>query len=155
MVVHNQHNGKAIAHSQVSQVVKSQCVPRYGWNMHKVKSRSHLGLNLSSSLHDAALTKCFTYWRIRSHPNLSSVVARVPTTPLWPFEFLTFQEFRDQSLSALRVPRGTHAIEVPKVPVNGFNPAVFRPLTLVLIRRVLGVPLAASRKWKCNDLQQH
>jgi hypothetical protein len=38
--------------------------------------------------------------------------------------------------------RDTKAIEAPKVPIFGFNPAVIRPLTLVPIKRVLGVPLA-------------
>jgi hypothetical protein len=36
----------------------------------------------------------------------------------------------------------TKAIEAPKLSSYGFYPAVFRPLTLVLIKRVLGVPLA-------------
>jgi hypothetical protein len=49
----------------------------------------------------------------------------------------------DQSQSELRVPRDTKAIETPKVPNFGFYPAVFRPLlTLVPIKRLLGVPLA-------------
>jgi hypothetical protein len=48
----------------------------------------------------------------------------------------------DQSQSELIVLRNTEAIEAPKVPVYGFYPAAFRPLTLVPIKRVLGVPLA-------------
>jgi hypothetical protein len=35
----------------------------------------------------------------------------------------------------------TKAMESPKTPVFGFNPAVFRTLTLVHIKRVWGVPL--------------
>jgi hypothetical protein len=42
----------------------------------------------------------------------------------------------------LRVPRDTKAIETPKVPSSGFYPAIFRPLTLVPTKRVLGVTLA-------------
>jgi hypothetical protein len=41
----------------------------------------------------------------------------------------------------LRAPLDTKAIETPKVPGFGFNPAVFRPLTLVPIKRVFGTPL--------------
>jgi hypothetical protein len=48
----------------------------------------------------------------------------------------------DQSQSELTVPRDTKAIEAPKVPIYGFYQAVFRQLTLVPIKRVLGVPLA-------------
>jgi hypothetical protein len=45
------------------------------------------------------------------------------------------------SQSELKVPRDTKVIETPKVPTFGFYPAVFRPLTLVPIKQVLGVPL--------------
>jgi hypothetical protein len=38
--------------------------------------------------------------------------------------------------------RNTEAIEAPKISNYGFYPAVFRPLTLVPIKRVLGVLLA-------------
>jgi hypothetical protein len=48
----------------------------------------------------------------------------------------------DQSQSELGVPRDTKAIKTPQVPNYGFNPAVFRPLNLVPIKRVLGLPLA-------------
>jgi hypothetical protein len=50
--------------------------------------------------------------------------------------------FIDQSQSELWVPQDTKAIETPKVPNFGFYPNAFRPLTLVPIKRVLGVPLA-------------
>jgi hypothetical protein len=50
-------------------------------------------------------------------------------------------QVKDQSQSELRVPRDTLAIEAPKAPIFGFNPAVFRARTLVPIKRVLGVPL--------------
>jgi hypothetical protein len=48
----------------------------------------------------------------------------------------------DQSQTELRVPRNTHAIEAPKISSSGFYPTVFCPLTLVPVKRVLGVPLA-------------
>jgi hypothetical protein len=54
----------------------------------------------------------------------------------------TFVHLRDQSQSQLKVPRDAKAIETPKLPSFGFNPAVFRPLTVVPIKRVLGVPFA-------------
>jgi hypothetical protein len=41
------------------QVVKTNGVPRSGWNMQWVKSRSHLRSNLCASTYDAALTKIF------------------------------------------------------------------------------------------------
>jgi hypothetical protein len=59
MIDHNQHIAKAIALKQVCQVVKAIYAPRYGLNMKRVKSRSHLWLNLGSSTHDASLTKVF------------------------------------------------------------------------------------------------
>jgi hypothetical protein len=46
----------------------------------------------------------------------------------------------DQFQSGLRVPWDTKAIETPKMPSYGFFPAVFRPLTLVPIKRVLEYP---------------
>jgi hypothetical protein len=51
-------------------------------------------------------------------------------------------QLSDQSQSELRVLWNTEAIEAPKISIFGFNPAVFCPLTLVPIKRVLGVPLA-------------
>jgi hypothetical protein len=48
----------------------------------------------------------------------------------------------DHSQSELKVPQDKKAIETPKVPNSSFNPAVFRRLTLVPIKRVLGVPVA-------------
>jgi hypothetical protein len=48
----------------------------------------------------------------------------------------------DQFQSELRVPRNTEAIEAPIIYSYGFYPAVFCPLTLVPLKRVLGVPLA-------------
>jgi hypothetical protein len=56
VVDHNQHIAETIALWLVCQVVKPHSVPRSRWNMQRLKSRSHL-LNLSSSTHDAALTK--------------------------------------------------------------------------------------------------
>jgi hypothetical protein len=53
-----------------------------------------------------------------------------------------FVQLCDQFQSELKVPRGTKAIKTPKVPIYDFYPGVFRPLTLVPIKRVLGVPLA-------------
>jgi hypothetical protein len=50
----------------------------------------------------------------------------------------------DQFQSELRVLWNTKAVEAPKISISGFNPAVFRPLTLVPIKRVLGVPLATE-----------
>jgi hypothetical protein len=38
----------------------------------------------------------------------------------------------------------TYAIETPKIPSFGFNPAFFCQLTLVPQKRVLGVPLASE-----------
>jgi hypothetical protein len=51
-------------------------------------------------------------------------------------------QLKDQSQSGLRVPQDIEAIQVPKVLVSGFNlPAALRLITLVPIKRVLGVPL--------------
>jgi hypothetical protein len=47
-----------------------------------------------------------------------------------------------QYQSELRVPLNTKAIETPKAPNYGFDLAVFRPLILLLIKRLLGIPLA-------------
>jgi hypothetical protein len=51
-------------------------------------------------------------------------------------------QLSDQSQSGLIVPQDTKANEMQKVPSSSFNPAVFRPLTLVPIKRVLDLPLA-------------
>jgi hypothetical protein len=48
----------------------------------------------------------------------------------------------DQSQSELKVLRNTKVTEAPNIPGYGFYPYVFRPLTLVPRKRVLGVPLA-------------
>jgi hypothetical protein len=48
----------------------------------------------------------------------------------------------DQSQSELRVPRDTKAIGAPKISSYDFYSAVFRPLTLVPIERVLGELMA-------------
>jgi hypothetical protein len=52
----------------------------------------------------------------------------------------TIVHLRDQLHLELKGPRDTKVLSI--VPSFGFNPAVFRPLTLVPIQRVLGVPLA-------------
>jgi hypothetical protein len=57
MIDYNQHNVKAIANMQVCQIFKLHGVSRSRWNMQRVKNRSHMWFNLSSSIHDAALTK--------------------------------------------------------------------------------------------------
>jgi hypothetical protein len=49
---------------------------------------------------------------------------------------------KDQSQSDFRDPRDTYATETLKVPVFDLYPATFRPLTLDLIKRVFGMPLA-------------
>jgi hypothetical protein len=56
LVDHNRYTAIVIAHGQV-RLVKPHSVPRSEWNTKRVKSRSHMGLNLSSSTHDASLTK--------------------------------------------------------------------------------------------------
>jgi hypothetical protein len=54
----------------------------------------------------------------------------------------TIVQLRNQSQSEPRIPQNTKAIETPKVPSFGFYLNLFRPLALVPIKRVLGVPLA-------------
>jgi hypothetical protein len=51
-------------------------------------------------------------------------------------------QFKYQYQYKSSVPRDTNAIKAPKVPVCGFNPVVFRPLTIFPTIRVLGVSLA-------------
>jgi hypothetical protein len=63
----------------------------------------------------------------------------------------TFVRLCDQSQSELRVLRNTKAIEAPKIFSSGLYPAVFRPLTLVPLKRGLGVPLANE----INELKAH
>jgi hypothetical protein len=53
-------------------------------------------------------------------------------------------QFKEQSQSKLRVLWDAKVIKAPKVPVFGFNLTVSRPLTLVPIKRVMGVPLASE-----------
>jgi hypothetical protein len=60
----------------------------------------------------------------------------------------TLVQLCDRSQSELRLPRDIEVIEAPKVPNSGFYPAVFRPLTLVPMKQVLGVPRANE----INDL---
>jgi hypothetical protein len=144
MIYHNQHTVKAIAHMQVCQVVKTKCVPRSRWNMQWVKSRIHMWLNLCSSTHDTALTKIF-HILANSFPPESVERFSKSFSNSFVTSWRTFVQLYNQSQPKLIVPRDTKAIEAPKIISSSFYPAVFRPLTLVPIKRVLGVPLAETQ----------
>jgi hypothetical protein len=116
-------------------------MPRYGWNKQWVNSRSHLWLNLYSSTHDATLTKIF-HVLANSFPLESVERFSKSASNSFVTRRRTFVQVCDQPQSELRVPLDTKAIETPKAPNFGFNLAVFCPLTLIPIKRVLGVPLA-------------
>jgi hypothetical protein len=105
------------------------------------KQSSHLWLNLCSSTHDAPLTTIF-HVLAKSFPLESIERFSKSACNSYVTSSRTFVQLYDQSQSELRVPRDTKAIEAPKIPSFGFYPAVTRPLTLVPIKRVLGVPLA-------------
>jgi hypothetical protein len=125
-----------------------KCVPRSRWNKQVVRSRSHLRLNLCSSIHDAALTKFF-HILANSFPPESVERFSKSASSSFVINLRFVVQLCDQSQSELRVLWNSKAIETPKVPISGFYPAVFGPLTLVPIKRVLGVPLAN----KINELK--
>jgi hypothetical protein len=109
--------------------------------MQWVKCRNHLRLNLCSSTYDAALTKIF-HILANSFPPESVERFSKSASNFSVTSWRTFVQLCDQSQSELRVPRNIEAVEAPKVSSSGLYPAVFRPLTLVPIKRVLEVPLA-------------
>jgi hypothetical protein len=147
MVDYNKRIAKAIAQWQVCQVIKSNCVPRYGWNMQRVNNRNHMWLSLSSSTHDSTLRKVF---HILANSCPPKSVERFSKSAITPCDQLTNCRALQRSISVgARSFRDTQAIETPKVHRSGFNPAVFCPLTLVPINKVLGVPLANAT----NDLK--
>jgi hypothetical protein len=55
---------------------------------------------------------------------------------------MTVVLLRDQAQSELKVLLNTQTVETPKVSNYAFTPADSRPLPLVSIKQVLGVPLA-------------
>jgi hypothetical protein len=139
MVDHNQHIVKAIcSHASVSR--SQDQLYATVWVEHEwLKGRSHLWLNLCSSTHDAALTKIF---HILANSFLPEFVQRFSKSASNSYvtSCRTFVHACDQSHSELRVPRNTKAIEAPKTSSYVFYPVVFPPLTLVPVKRVLGVP---------------
>jgi hypothetical protein len=98
-------------------------------------------LDLCSSTHAAALTKGFNILANSFPPELVERFSKSASNS-YVTNCLIVVKLKDQSQSELRVPRNTNAIETPKLPNYCFNMAALRPLTLVHIKRVLGVPLA-------------
>jgi hypothetical protein len=109
--------------------------------MQWVKSRSHLWLNLCSSIHDATLTKIFHILANSFPPEYVERFSKSASNSSVT-NIRTFVQLCDHPQSELRVLENTKANETPKVPIYGSYPAVFRPLTFVPIKRILGVPLA-------------
>jgi hypothetical protein len=98
-------------------------------------------LNLCSSTHDAALTKISNILA-NSFPPESVERFSKSSSNSYVTTRRALVQLCDQCQSELKVPQDTEAIEAPKIPSSGLYPAIFRPLTLVPMKRVLGVPLA-------------
>jgi hypothetical protein len=98
--------------------------------------------NLSSSTLVAALTKIFRVMANSFPPEFVECFSSKSTRKSYVTIRQHVVHLCDQFQSELRVLWNSKAIETPQVPRSCFNPAVIRPLTLVPIKRVLGVPLA-------------
>jgi hypothetical protein len=99
-----------------------------------------MGLNLCSLTHDVTLAKIFNMlansFPLESVDRFSKSASDFSVT-----NSRTLAQLRDRYQSELRDPRNISAIETPKVTNYSFYPTVSCPLTLVPIKRVLGVPI--------------